>query len=502
MEWNSLIQAEDVHYSAHTYKDFISYAIPLADSYFQLIMKASAGPSAHANGVPLICNVKPRPIQYPKESYVFYAHYDDVLLVPGVYGIYNCTTSPALPAGLTIDSTSCTIRGRSTEILSTPTTYEVYAQTPSVGEVRGRVQLTFQACEGSMLHLIRTYQSNANNEGFQVIGSSTQEVLLDVPLGHGHPEKADKHFYLCLQAEEIRIQLITTGTYWMVGSYLQVWSMLPGREETMMLQARYDAKQGNEEEFWIRRHSILPLESWYYLMGDLPDQWYSEFPSSISSSSSISSISSTSSSWEQGQSGTFPASPNQIQLYKKTFIIHDLSSIAGLLLSIRYQYACVVYLNGHEAWRQGVEGELTKNSLSTNQYEELVYRQVTLSGLFVAMDSMPAQPLLQEGLNLLAIAILAGLPTGQGTSFFDATLRLLPAHSESHLFDMDAWAWEIEGHADSAFDGYHGNTIYSKVAAPHSLTLSFHHDRREWVSSVEIQAYHKQLAELVGSFRI
>ena len=277
--WNTLLVVEGIHYQSDQYKDFISYQPPLPFQTFQLTLLGSAGPSTHVNGMPLVCNVKPRPFSYLQEKTQFYAYYDEVHFVPEVYGVENCTITPALPSGLSIHPQTCIIHGTAT-ILSPLTHYTVTAQTASsIGTVQSELELGFEACNGTMLHFVRTYQSNAEREGFVVRDGVDQHVLLEVPIGHSQAPKTDHHFYLCITTSRYEIQLSTTGTYWMEGSYLTMYEMLPGGEETMLFRARYDAKQGTEEVFWMYGDSIRPLENWYYFMGGLPSGWNTEWPS-------------------------------------------------------------------------------------------------------------------------------------------------------------------------------------------------------------------------------
>ena len=82
--------------------------------------------------------------------------------------------------------------------------------------------------------------------------------------------------------------------------------------------------------------------------------------------------------WSRGEKGWFPDSMNGGQLYRNTFTVDSIADVKGMVLNIRYVYGCVVYLNGHEAWRNGMDGDVAVDSVSTNTYDELKYRVVTL----------------------------------------------------------------------------------------------------------------------------
>ena len=94
-------------------------------------------------------------------------------------------------------------------------------------------------------------------------------------------------------------------------------------------------------------------------MGTVPDNWYVE--------------STSTSDWQTGSKGSFSGASNGVQLYRQTFTIVSMTQVKGVVLTIRYKYGCVVYLNGHEAFRNGVTGEVSTSSASTNTYTEVMY---------------------------------------------------------------------------------------------------------------------------------
>ncbi|KNB41174.1 hypothetical protein JH06_5984, partial [Blastocystis sp. subtype 4] len=95
--------------------------------------------------------------------------------------------------------------------------------------------------------------------------------------------------------------------------------MLPEGEQEMVVKGRYDGNQGNVHNVYVRRPSINHSEQWYYKMSEVPTNWHN----------------SDTSGWQQAAKGSFPASSNRIQLYKKTFNIASLNEVSGLIVSIR-----------------------------------------------------------------------------------------------------------------------------------------------------------------------
>ncbi|KAK8802563.1 hypothetical protein WA171_006242 [Blastocystis sp. BT1] len=129
-------------------------------------------------------------------------------------------------------------------------------------------------------------------------------------------------------------------------------------------------------------------------------------------------------SWSQAARGSFPNSTNRIQLYKKTFNIASLNEVYGV----------IVYLNGNEAWRNGVIGDLSTSSTVDNSYTDLKYYVVTLPGKQIQTSTVTTPvTFLQSGSNMIAIAIVA-IDDTQLTSYFDAVVRLMSSEqSESHI---------------------------------------------------------------------
>jgi len=179
--------------------------------------------------------------------------------------------------------------------------------------------------------------------------------------------------------------------------------------------------------------------------------------------------------------------------------------VKGVILSIRYKYGCVVYLNGAEAWRNGVDGDVAVDSVSTNENDELRYRTVSLPGRSVPTSESPTPvDYLKQGTNVIAIALVS--PSTALKSTFDAMVRLMPTESESHIWDYSLSSLEVKN-AARAFDGYNNYHAYSSSCSA-EMSLTLEKDRREWISSIEVQStfsyFDQSLTRIVfgdGSFK-
>ena len=78
--------------------------------------------------------------------------------------------------------------------------------------------------------------------------------------------------------------------------------------------------------------------------------------------------------------------------------------VAAFVISLRYLYGCVIYMNNVEVFRNGVSGDLSSSSVGLNAYTDLLYRQISLPVKTMGVESVTY---LQEGTNTIAIAIVA-----------------------------------------------------------------------------------------------
>ncbi|KAM7453175.1 hypothetical protein BLSTO_06082 [Blastocystis sp. subtype 1] len=195
--------------------------------------------------------------------------------------------------------------------------------------------------------------------------------------------------------------------------------------------------------------------------------------------------------------GNFPASSNQIQLYKKTFTVASLDDVAGLAISLRYLYGCIVYMNGVEVFRNAVEGDLTPSSLSVDSYPDLMYRQISLPVKTLTIGDQPAVNYLQQGSNVIAVAIVAQI-TLQTASVFDCAVRL--SLTGSRMFDTTVSSTDINGSPNLITEHFYGSSMTSSTCTSNYWTVSFKDDRREWISSMTLYLYYLQRTQQPRQF--
>ena len=483
--WTELAHPTGVTYQSLSWKPFMLSGQSVGYRTMRMVLNASPAGMVKVPELQfLICSAGSVTISYPESSYTYYAKYSVVNIVPDTYGISNCQITPALPDGLSLNANTCAITGTATTS-AVQTVYSVTAQV-SGSPAAGTVTLTFSDCEGSMLRILRTYKYSPSTEGFRIRNTANDELLLNVPTGNTFPLNQDRVDFFCVTVERYDVTVEGTTDYWSSNSNLYIYELLPEGEEELLAKMRYDSLQANDMTYYLRRHEVSPMQQWYYKMGDVPANWFGE---SVEG-------------WSQGVRGSFPESTNQIQLYKKTFTVSDVSVVSGYILSIRYRYGVVVYLNGNEAWRNHMAaGELSATSTASSSYTDVKYRIVTLPGKSIVSSSgESAKEFLKQGTNVIAIAVVGLNAQTPRTSVFDATVRLMTNHPEGHLWELSGSITGMYGPAANAFDLDHSTNVYHPSCQSNSMIITLDNDRREWVSSVEIQASYASAATAVTKF--
>ena len=422
----------------------------------------------------LVCNLAaPTSINFPQSQTTFYRNYETVKVRSDVYGFTNCQINPTLPAGINWDSATCSAAGIPTEARA-QTTYTVTSMVGTI-QATGTFTLTIEDCSASLYKITRSYKSNPQAESFRIYDTATSTVIYEVQEGHSHADNVNWNHYICISQERFDVVFYHTEKNWSYGSYFYLYYILPNMEEEMVLKGRFDANENTVTNHFLRRPAIGGGQQWYYKFDSVPANWHS----------------SDVSGWSQAARGTFPTATNKIQLYKQTFTVNDIDNVMGYILSIRYKYGCIVYLNGQEAWRNGVSGEVTSTPTAENVYTDLKYRVVTLPGkTMVTTTQTTVKTFLQQGVNTIAIALVAVADT-QTSADFDAIVRLMAGDQpESHLWNLDGTFENMNGGALYPFSQYYGNTVYYSSTSPcttNYIQISLADDRREWISSMHIQ---------------
>ncbi|KAM7452807.1 hypothetical protein BLSTO_06453 [Blastocystis sp. subtype 1] len=154
-------------------------------------------------------------------------------------------------------------------------------------------------------------------------------------------------------------------------------------------------------------------------------------------------------------------------------------------------------MNNVEVFRNGVNGDLTTSSIATNNYNNILYHQISLPVKTMAIGDQPAVNYIQQGSNTIAIAIVAQ-SSSQTNSMFDCAVRLMGAAEASRVFDYTLSYSGINGSPSVLLNQYYGSTMYHSTCNTNYWQVTFNKDRREWISAVTVYLYYTQTEDQVG----
>ena len=433
--------------------------------------------------MPMTCLISETPtsFSYEKESYSYYVDLEEVHITPTSIEVSNCTLSNSqlLPDGLTFDADSCTVSGYARAPLA-QTTFTVTSASLSMSST---FTLTINACEGMVVTILRTYKYMSSNEGFSVIDPETETVLYSVAISSGQPTATDVRENLCITIPRIGIDVFSSLASWDSGSYLYVNTLLGSNEWDTLLRARYNNYLGLETSYFVSiNYPIHPSDNWFYKTGEVPENWYSA----------------DTSGWTEASSGSFPASTNRVQLYKKTFSIDSLDNIAGFVVSVRYKYGIAIYLNNIPIFMNGIT-EVSTTAAISNIYPSLIFRQMSFPVKLMTYETMDeetyeeasATTYLQTGSNTIAIALIANSDESTNSTF-NAALSLMGNNEYSRVFEYTYQASGAIQQMHGPFTFHHSDFIACTVCVSNSVSITFNNDRREWISSILIQVSYSE----------
>ena len=483
--FSNVINVAGATYESSTYQVFYGYfsAKPY-QSYRLSITSAAAASSANGYEVqPMVCHdMRPATMEFNPNSYTVYIDYDEALIYPVVTDFSGCTVNPALPAGLTMNPSTCMITGKPTASIGS--TVFTVSSTMGGQQYQGTFTLEVPRCTGTLLKVFRTYKTNGYYESFNIKEKATQQVVLNVAYNSGQPNNKDRTYVVCATGSIYVVTLDSSTNYWQSASFMYINAVLSGDEYETIARLRYDMNQGLPEDRNINTQwAVSPTQSWQYKMGDVPANWQTE------------------AGWQTASMGSFPASSNQIQLYKNTFNVASLNDVAGFVISLRYVYGCIIYMNNVEVFRNGVNGDLSTSSTATNNYNNILYHKISLPVKTMAIGDQPAVNYIQQGSNTIAIAIVAQSGS-QTTSYFNCAVRLMGASEASRVFDYTINYSGINGSPSSILNQYYGYSMYYENCNTNYWQVTFANDRREWISSLMVYLYYTQNEEQVGQFTL
>ena len=483
--WTNIITKTGATYTTLTYKVFNGYFNAGLFSNYKLTINAVASTYLYAYEIqPVICSIGiPQSIVYETTPYTFYARFEQVFVQSRITEFTNCVINPTPAEGLTFDQSTCVLSGFVNSAMTT--TYTV-TSTMNGQQYTGSFTLQINECAGTLVNILRSYKYNAVYEGFSIADSANpSNPILTVATNSGQSNNQDVNNILCLTGTKYILTTTSTLNYWYSNSYVYVNAILGGiTDYETIIRARFDNYLGLETSHSFNvQYAISPVSQWYYKMNEVPSNWYG----------------SDTSGWATGSAGSFTGVTNQIQLYKKEFTVTSLNNVAGIVVSLKYQYGVIIYLNNHEVFRKGVTGDLSTSSFSSTSLADANFRQISLPIKTMGDGETSSVDYITTGTNRIAIALVAAGPA-QTTAYFDCAVRLMGEAEVSRTYDYASTYSLVYGYPTTILNHYYSQYIYYSTCANNYIQITFNDDRHEWISSISIQLYYTQSTQQVRQF--
>ena len=484
--WNDVISAAGTVYNSHSSKQYFGYDTSALYKHYRMNIIGRKGESEvyPSEFQPLICSSSvPSSISFTPNSYKFLARYQEVHVRPDITQFTSCTAHN-LPEGLTMDFTTCEIHGFANSAISdVPVTVMsvMNGQTYS-----GSFTLNIEECQGTVLNVLRVYGRNSEFETFEIKEVSSQLTVMAVEYNSGQIDNQEWSHTICVTGSKYEVTVGCILNWWGPDSVLYIRAVLSDNQMETILRLKYNPQVGFATTRIFNAHySISTHSNWYYKMGEIPADWYA---------------STSTEGWTEGNESSFPSSTNQIQLFKRVFMVSDIYGIAGFVLSIKYKYGCIVYLNGHEAFREGIsDASISTSSYSSSTFADVLYHQISLPIKTLPLGTEDAYYYIQQGANTIAIGLVAEA-NDQTSVYFDCALRLMGEESVSRVFDYSVSYSSIDEGALCSFD-HDNRCLVSKSSCDSNwLSISFGSYRHEWINSVTIKLFILQSSRTPSRF--
>ena len=449
------------------------FALPLNEKIYKKVrmqITKTGESSLRLNELTLLtCRYRvPEKLEMTESEITINAYVDTVRILPVYDGFVSCSVTPTLPSGLSINYQTCIISGTPREVKD-ETTYTIRSLSPH--ETSTTLKITVTECTKTILEVERTY--GAVSYGYEThwlrkIGGSTVERVYQNTVQQA--SKTIKNRY-CVEGGLYELTLDNAITnYWRPDSYIKL-NLVYGTSTVTILNWKYDLTSGYTPSVTVNINAEIPREQeWHYFMGDVPEGWDSAtMPEG----------------WSKAKKGSFEDSPNQLQIYKYQFST-DITTAAGYEMELMYTHGIIVVINGHEVFRNNVEGTLTNETYATDSYSATQYRRVSLPLYIPATSTSEGYSVIKSGNNVVAICLVARTAS-QRTSTFDASLHIMGRETVGRVFDYTATTSDSAASANYAFD-LSGQTVYSSTSCNEGrfIQITFENDRREWISKYVI----------------
>lgn len=362
-------------------------------------------------------------ISYSPNAYTFSMGVDNVNIQPEQSSGYSSwTITPALPNGITLNTSTGAITGSPTVGLD-QTTFTVTAVSVSNGVTYDTtLSITIVACVLPNYVVVQFTKTNptSTTEGFTLKNADGETVITFNGATTGQ----------CVPVGMYTLTLTSSsGTVWLASSFVTASILIADHTHTIM---RARMNEVNPVSFPLGL--VLPLGSVadnngvkYLADGTVPSDWTSA---------------SFNPSWTTLPSNPRPSVTSQtLQFFTTSFTVSNKNSYQGYELSLKARAGVLVYLNGKELYRRYLpEGDITTSTTALGGSTTSTWRSIT----GVMGD-------LNDGNNVLSVALVAAAAEST-TIDFDVFLRLMGESASTPRYFANGFTTDGASDASSIFD--------------------------------------------------
>ena len=199
------------------------------------------------------------------------ARVSSVKVGPVYDGFNTCTVRPTLPAGLSLDSASCTITGIPTATVDS--TFTITASKPFNTEASFKLIVT--ECDKTIIEVERTYGTFGYAYETHTLYNVKTGLTVETVWQNSYQKASTtiKNRY-CVESGlyELSLDQISTNQ-WDVNSYIKINTVYDD-ETVTIVKWKYDLASGYSPSITLYLGDAIPRGSeWSYKMGELPSNW-------------------------------------------------------------------------------------------------------------------------------------------------------------------------------------------------------------------------------------
>ncbi|KAK8815384.1 hypothetical protein WA158_003596 [Blastocystis sp. Blastoise] len=408
----------------------------------------------------MVCNyayVAPG-ISYDQSTVSGYAEIDSFVLSPATFGYTSFSSTPTLPSGVILDTTSGTISG--TPLVTVNQIYTIHALSISSSqEFTTTITINYNLClppQNLYIRLRKINKNYANEESF-TLEDSNHTLLFTSPAFVNYK---DWSTVLCVPSTILTVSASDSkNDGWTSDAFLYVdYNDYNGDFSTV---GRIYYKKGTSGMYPINgMYSIYPQASdWKYTQGIIPTNWYATNEPTGFSIFPMASL---------------PTPTSPIWLFRHSFSVATKTGYSAFDIRILSRAGILVYLNGQEIFRRNLNsGDITSTT-------------TPIAGDLTTSSYLITSPLdvLLIGNNVIAIAIVNMASNNPDKMYFDASILLLTPNELGRNWDLSASDEPSSNTAVYLLDGAYYNTWINKPTDTRqiSVILSYGIHRAEFIN--------------------